>query len=163
MYEFMCSLLDIEKAKRAAITQSVHRRYFTAESWRAFDDVVPTLEELKNRGMRMGLISNWDSSLEGIIHAMGFSKYFDVILSSAVVQLCKPMPEIFALALKTMGARAEQTMHVGDHVSADIEGAYKAGLTPVLITRRAQAAVMQDLPPTTLIISKLTELLNHVA
>ncbi|MCL1891266.1 MAG: HAD-IA family hydrolase [Coriobacteriia bacterium] len=135
MYEYLCELTKVDKSKRPAIARSVHKRYFTAQSWKPFDDVVPTLKKLKERNIRMGLISNWDSSLEGIIDGLGLAPYFDVIISSAAVQLHKPMPEIFTLALERMGTTAAEAMHIGDHLTADVEGALAVGITPVLLSR----------------------------
>ena len=163
MYEYLCELTGVDQSKRSVIAHSVHKRYFTSESWCAYDDVAPALIELKARGVRMGLISNWDSSLEDIIIDLGFAQYFDVIISSAVAQLHKPMPEIFELALTRIGSSAAQSMHVGDNVSADVEGAHAVGITPVLIARSKSATDTfppQVAPPGTLVISKLTELLS---
>ena len=160
MYEFLCSVSGVESSKHADIAKSVHRRYFTADSWKAYDDVIPALECLKAQGIRMGLISNWDSTLEDIIAGLGLASYFDVILSSTVVKLHKPMPEIFRSALAQMGVASDKAMHVGDHLSADVEGARAVGITPVLIDRRG--TVRHKLAPDTLAVSTLTELVEYL-
>jgi len=160
MYEFLCSLAGVEVVHHAAIAQNVHRRYFSAESWEAYDDVVPVLEKLQYRGYRMGVISNWDSTLEGIIEGLSLAPFFELVISSTVAQLHKPMPEIFCLALERMGVSSSQAMHVGDHPSADVEGARAAGMTPVLIDRRG--ATHSDLEQNTIVISSLFELLDYL-
>jgi putative hydrolase of the HAD superfamily len=118
-----------------AIARIVHETYFHAGAWKLFDDVLPTLDALKARGVRMGLISNWDSSLEPIIMDLGLGHYFATIIASTVVRMHKPQRQIFDLALERIGCAASEAIHVGDHLQADVGGARQAGLTPVLIDR----------------------------
>ncbi len=138
MYEYLASLLHIEPSLHGELAQKVYNYYFSFSAWKTFDDVLPTLDTLRRQGIRMGLISNWDSTLEPIITGMGLAHYFESILSSAVVQLHKPMPEIFNLALESMGVTADEAMHVGDHVFADALGAAKVGITPILLDRHSK-------------------------
>ena len=158
LYEYLCSLMGVEESKQAAIAQSVHRRYFSAASWKAYDDVLPALEALRERGLRMGLISNWDSTLEGIIIELGLAPYFEVILSSTVVRLHKPMPQIFELALKRMEVGPDEAIHVGDHLTADVAGALEAGIMPVLIDRRG--TTRKHVLPNTAVVSDLMGLID---
>jgi len=157
MYEYLCELCGLSTHARE-IARLVHGAFFGAGFWKPFDDVMPVLEGLKQRGIRMGLISNWDSSLESIIKGLGLDGYFEVIISSSVVELHKPKPEIFELALSRMGARAEQAMHVGDHIQADVAGAQATGITPVLIDRTQHYPA--DCAP--FVIRDLRELMNHL-
>ena len=154
MYGYLCSLLGIDAAKGGEISRNVHRRYFDAESWKPFDDVFPTLERLKSQGICMGLISNWDSTLAGIIEGLGLAPYFEVMLISATERLHKPMPEMFLRALERMGVTPSEAMHVGDHLIADVEGSRAVGMTPVFLERRG---IMLS-PPNTFAISTLAEL-----
>jgi len=59
----------------------------------------------------------------------------DVVVSSAEVGLRKPDPRIFELALARVGVAADEAVHVGDHLYADILGAEAVGMYPVLIDR----------------------------
>lgn len=135
MYEYLSSLLGIAEEERGSIAEDVYQYYFSADAWKTFDDVAPTLEALSHSGIRMGLISNWDATLEHIINGLGLSHYFETILASAVVQMHKPMPEIFQLALNRLDLKPEEAMHVGDHVTADAWGSAQVGLTPVFLDR----------------------------
>lgn len=99
-------------------------------------EVPRTLSELKRRGYRMGVISNWDDSLERICQEKGLAKYFEAILASEVVGVEKPNQRIFELALERLGVQAEEAMHVGDNYYADVIGARGVGITPVLLDRR---------------------------
>jgi putative hydrolase of the HAD superfamily len=135
MYEYLCKLVEIPEELHAQIARKGYEVFLSPESWMLFDDALPTLSALKSRDITLGLISNWDSSLDSIINGMGLGSYFDTIISSAVVGLYKPQPEIFRLALSETGTKASEAMHVGDHPYADVGGASGVGITPVLIDR----------------------------
>jgi putative hydrolase of the HAD superfamily len=134
IYEYLCQLVGLSKLG-PKIAQASYETFLKPESWALFDDVLPTLDALKSRHVAIGLISNWDSSLADIIKGMGIDTYFDVVISSAVVGLHKPQPEIFELALREAGVSHFDALHVGDHLTADVAGAARVGITPVLIDR----------------------------
>jgi putative hydrolase of the HAD superfamily len=135
IYEHLASLVGIPEELRAQVARMGYEVYLDPNSWALFDDVLPTLFALKSRDITLGLISNWDSSLEATINGMGIAFYFDTIISSAAVGLYKPQPEIFLQALSETGAFASETLYVGDHLQADVGGAAGVGITPVLIDR----------------------------
>jgi putative hydrolase of the HAD superfamily len=110
-----------------------------AECWRLFDDTVPALDELKGKGLRLGIISNWDHRLFSIVEDLGLSRYFEKVTASAVVGSAKPGPRIFEAALASMGAEAAHSIHVGDSLEDDYHGASRAGLRAVLIDRHRKA------------------------
>jgi REG-2-like HAD superfamily hydrolase len=135
VYAYLAELAGIPAHARE-IARRVHQTYFTAGAWQIFADVLPTLNALKAHGLRMGLISNWDSSLEPIIMDLGLGSHFATIIASTVVRMHKPQRLIFDLALERIGVRAAEAVHVGDHLQADVGGARDAGLLPVLIDRQ---------------------------
>ena len=104
--------------------------------WEVFPDVVPALEALRGLGVRMGVVSNWDSRLPKLLEALGLARYFDAIAVSSLEGIEKPSPEIFLIAVERLGGRPETTLHVGDVPELDEAGARSAGLTSVLIDRR---------------------------
>lgn len=115
--------------------QKVFDEFGKGNRWEPFEDVLPALERLASRGVRMAVISNWDSRLEGLLQTMGLTRYFETVISSASVGLCKPDPRIFELACDRLGVASGEVVHVGDHHYADVVGASAAGLCPVLIDR----------------------------
>src|ERR671937_164738 len=64
----------------------------------------------------------------------------DAVVISAEVGVAKPDPAIFRAALERLGARAEDSLHVGDSVENDVAGARAAGLDAVLVARNGAAA-----------------------
>ena len=94
-----------------------------------------TLTELGARGYRLGLITNRNSAerLTGLLDQLNLRSYFDLVLASGEVGVQKPDPGIFAAALERLDAVAGSSVYVGDNYWADVVGAQRAGLTPVLL------------------------------
>ena len=103
--------------------------------WRLYPETQEVLEELKRRGKRLAIVSNWDSRLFHLCEGLGLKKYFDVILASAVFGASKPSPKIFQEALRQVSVRPEEAVHIGDSFEDDIRGAQRAGLEAILIDR----------------------------
>ncbi|KAI8975429.1 HAD-like domain-containing protein [Mycotypha africana] len=97
---------------------SVYNRFNAGDAYTIFPDVLPTLEELKNQGFRMGVISNADERLATIIDNLELGKYFDFVLASADVGVVKPNKAIYDKALKAAGreVKPQEALHVGDDV-----------------------------------------------
>lgn len=134
MYSLLCRRLDLDiDAERVAYR--VYEEFGDYARWRAYDDVRPAFERLRSRGIRLGLISNWDRRLAGLMEGLGLAPFLDTILSSADVGLHKPDPRIFELACAHVGVAPDRAAHVGDHRYADVLGAQAVGITPVLIDR----------------------------
>jgi putative hydrolase of the HAD superfamily len=101
----------------------------------AYPDSAPTLIALRERGVRLVVVSNWDWSLHERLAETGLTPLLDGALASAEVGSAKPDGAIFRAALELAGARPEEAWHVGDTPAADVEGARAAGIRPVLIAR----------------------------
>ncbi len=113
--------------------------YFSrADSWRLFPETEETLAALKRRGLKLAVISNFDSRLFGILEGLGVAAEFESILISSHAGYAKPAPEIFRLALARHHTRPEEALHVGDSVEKDAEGARAAGIQGVLLDRNAK-------------------------
>jgi putative hydrolase of the HAD superfamily len=134
MYSLLCRQLGID-ADAEHIARRVYDEFGCADRWRAYDDVRPALMRLSARGIRLGLISNWDGRLVGLMNGLGLSELLDAVVSSADVGLHKPDPRIFELACERLGVTPSDAAHVGDHQYADIIGAEAVGMVPVLIDR----------------------------
>ena len=134
MYSLLCRRLGIENGAET-IARRVYDEFGDPARWRAYDDVAPALERLRGRGLSIGIISNWDQRLEGLLNGLGLGSLIDAVISSAVVGLHKPDPRIFELACETLAVAPAEAAHVGDHYYADVVGASAAGMFPVLIDR----------------------------
>jgi putative hydrolase of the HAD superfamily len=120
----------------------------------AYPDAEPALRALRERGLRLLAVSNWDVSLHEQLAAGGLAGLLDAAVSSAEAGVAKPDPAIFAQALALVGVAPGVSVHVGDDVAADVGGALAAGLAPVLIDRAGTATA----PPGVPVIASLAEL-----
>ncbi|MEW6296815.1 MAG: HAD-IA family hydrolase, partial [Thermodesulfobacteriota bacterium] len=105
------------------------------QSWQLYPDAEDTLHRLRRRGLRLGVISNFDSRLFGILEGLGIAHFFDSVVISARAGAAKPDRAIFLQALSALDVRPEEALHVGDSYEADVVGARAAGLVPVFIDR----------------------------
>ena len=126
------------------------------EMYRVFDDVLPTLQVLAERGYRMAIISNHEWELPDLVAGLGLADYFPVVITSARVGYRKPHPRIYQYALERLGATAEETLVVGDSLSSDVAGALRLGMTAVLLDRHGA----DNDPPGVPVIRRLTSLLE---
>lgn len=134
MYSLLCRELGIAE-DAVALARRVYDEFGDASRWRLYDDVVPAFRRLSERGLRIGLISNWDGRLARLMDGLGLGDMLDAVVSSAAVGLRKPDSRIFQLACERVGVLPADAAHVGDHHYADFQGASAAGMHAVLIER----------------------------
>jgi putative hydrolase of the HAD superfamily len=103
--------------------------------FRAFADAPPGLGELRDLGLRLVCVSNWDCSLPDVLARVGLAELLDGVVTSAVAGARKPDPAIFATALEVAGCEPGEALHVGDTQDEDIRGAREAGIRALLIRR----------------------------
>jgi putative hydrolase of the HAD superfamily len=122
--------------------------------FRAYPDAAPALRELRGRGIRLVVVSNWDVSLHERLAETGLAELVDGAVASAELGHAKPDRAIFDHALGLVGAAPEAALHAGDSLDADVQGALAAGLRAVLVARdeRPQA------PPGVPVVRSLAEL-----
>lgn len=109
--------------------------FMVVAHWHVFPDAAPTLHALKERGLGLGVVSNWVWNLPELLHALDLVSQFDFIAASARVGYEKPHERIFQWALDQAMVDAGSVIHVGDHLDADVGGARAVGIAPVLIDR----------------------------
>lgn len=92
-----------------------------------------TLDELKRRGYRLGVISNSDGRAEAVLGEAGLLPHFEFVIDSGRVGVEKPDPRIFRLALERMGVQPHEAVYVGDIYEIDVVGARAAGMRAILV------------------------------
>jgi HAD superfamily hydrolase (TIGR01509 family) len=119
-------------ATRDSLLRELVRNTQNSTNW---DHILPgtraALERIQNT-FRIAVISNADGKIEQILSRCGIAECFETITDSGLVGFEKPHPEIFQAALKTMNARADESLYVGDVYSVDYVGATNAGMQAVL-------------------------------
>jgi FMN phosphatase YigB (HAD superfamily) len=102
-------------------------------TWWLDPDAIPVLEELRRRGYKIGLVSNWDGTLAAKCQEWGLAERVDYIGDSSVFGETKPSAAFFRHVLHELGVAPEAAFHVGDLYATDVEGARAAGITPILL------------------------------
>jgi putative hydrolase of the HAD superfamily len=92
------------------------------------------------RRAKVGLCSNFSHSGTAlrVIEEAGLHPHLDAVVISEAVGFRKPRPEIFLATLDALGVGAEETVHVGDDLRADVGGAAPLGIRTAWITRRVR-------------------------
>jgi putative hydrolase of the HAD superfamily len=119
---------------------------------------VDVLDTLRERGYRLGIISNWSWNLAERVAQVGLEDYFEVIWASAYAGYNKPNPSIFHQALGKLPpptVEASRVLYVGDSYRHDVGGARNAGIDVALIDRDGTSGA-EDCT----VIRSLGELLN---
>ncbi|MFD8936673.1 HAD family hydrolase [Streptomyces sp. NPDC059578] len=113
-----------------------------------FPDVTAVLAQLRGRGLRVGLCSNWYWDLDRAVASCGLSDLVDAGVTSARVGVRKPHPAIYRAALDACGVAPEEALFVGDVWAADVVGPLAGGIRAVHLWRpdRAVDGVAPPLP-----------------
>lgn len=123
-----------------------------------FDDAAPAMNELKSRGLILGLISNVEQDMTATLNKLKLTVWLEIIVTSQDAGANKPQPEIFQEALKQAGVQPSEAIYVGDQYQVDIIGANGAGMKGILIDRTGHYEDINDCPK----IRSLTELVEYL-
>lgn len=112
---------------------TVSEGHFGGDALHVVPDAPAALQRLAGHGIPLGVISNWDDTLEPILEKKGLHHFFRLFVVSTLLGRAKPDPRIFEHALALMGVEAHDACHVGDDPTADAVGARRAGLRAILL------------------------------
>ncbi|MEZ5276425.1 MAG: HAD-IA family hydrolase [Opitutaceae bacterium] len=101
--------------------------------WRVFDGSHAILRALRDRGYRIGVLSNWDRRLRSVLEETGLAELIDTVVISSDIGIEKPDTGIFRAAEARIGQPAESCLHVGDSRHHDLAGARAAGWAGLLV------------------------------
>ena len=100
------------------------------------DDVMRLLPTLKDGGYVLGVLSNREKPFTEEIETLGLAPFFELVLAGGEVRMWKPEPYLFIHACERLKVLPTEAMYVGDNYFADVIGARRAGLKPVLYDPR---------------------------
>ncbi len=115
--------------------ETLFDHFALAEPWFVYEDVIPTLKTLRHAGIRLGILSNFDSRLYPVLVTLGLADFFDTVTISTHVGTAKPEAEIFQIALEKYQLSPHQAWHIGDSWFEDVLGAQGAGLGAIWLNR----------------------------
>lgn len=118
---------------------------FTSKTLQPRESVSAALAQLKQDGLQIGLITDCGPDVPLLWSDTPLSSLIDVPVFSCNEKVRKPDPEIYRRALARLGRTAEECVYVGDGGSAELSGARKVGLLPIL--RRIDLTEIYDARP----------------
>jgi putative hydrolase of the HAD superfamily len=149
--------LDLTDAQFESIRELYNQ--VLIENLSLFDSTTVALSDLKNK-VKLGMITNGPSKFQrSKIEKLHIEEYFDSIIVSGEFGKHKPHPAIFLEGMKSLNADPETSLHVGDRLDSDIEGAQSVGMRSVLIHNNYPYVVQSSAKPTATII-KINDLLE---
>jgi putative hydrolase of the HAD superfamily len=136
-----------------ALFADLWQHFGTSSSWQIFEDVAPVWQELAQRGMAVGIASNFDARLRGVCAGLSPLKSCERWFVSSEVGYAKPDPRYFTAIAEQLNALPEEILLVGDDLVRDYRAASAAGWRAILIDRK------QTLPAAPHALRDLRELL----
>ncbi len=118
--------------------RAVDHAFRQRSAFHVFPDVIPALDAMQAAGLRLAVVSNWGWYAPELLQTLELARHFEVLSISARVGYQKPHRAIFVHALELLDLPADAAIHVGDDPDADVVGARRAGIEPVLIDRRGR-------------------------
>ena len=134
-------------------------------AWQLYDDALPCLGVLRAAGLRLAAITNAAGDYQRAkLGSLGLESAFDAVLISGELGVAKPHRAIFLTACTSLGVHPAQTVHVGDRLDMDAEGARDAGLHGVWLDRSRCGALPQSAGISVICqLSELPALIGHLA
>lgn len=151
---------------RHLLALAAYRRFWEPHT-HTDPDVRPLWEGLRERGIRVGVLSNtiWSRDYHREIFARdGVLDLIDADLYSSELPHVKPHPDAFRAACDAIGARPEEAVYVGDRVFEDVHGPQQVGMRAIWIphsdipaSQRVQVTAIPDA-----VVHRLIEILDVV-
>jgi len=107
------------------------------KNYTPYEDAIEVLRKCMEMGYRNYIVSNNYPELELVVEGLGFEKYVDATIVSALIGYEKPRVEIFRYALEIAGF-PDVCYMIGDNPVADIQGGKSAGMETILVHTDAE-------------------------
>ena len=117
-----------------ALHHQLFEHFANPAVWKVYEDVPYHLQAWRKLGLRLAVVSNFDSRLYPILTALRLSQWLSVVVVSSSAGAAKPAPRPFQLALEELNLCPAQAWHVGDSAE-DAEGAGAAGVRFLMVKR----------------------------
>jgi putative hydrolase of the HAD superfamily len=136
------------------------RREVTRQGLVPVPGAVDTITALRERGLKIGLITVCSEDVPLLWEETSFHGLFDVEVFSATCGLRKPDPRIYRLALDRLGVEPEEALFVGDGANDELPGAERAGMTALQLRAPGEPLTPEGGAWTGPSIQHLSEVLN---
>ena len=148
---------DVPNA-RGPLFQSLWDHFASGQHWRLYDDAPFVWEQLRDRGLVVGVASNFDGRLRQICSQIAVLSGCRHVFWSSDVGFSKPSPRFFRTIQRRIGLVPHELMLIGDHPVNDFRGARSAGWHAVLLDRIARFQRQTEPTPAGHVIHDLNQL-----
>jgi putative hydrolase of the HAD superfamily len=156
-------LLDFLGIHDEQAPEILYETFSDPATYDLFPDAVPAIKELKARGLKLGVISNFESWLRVLLDRLDVTELFDVLAISGELGWEKPDPRIFKWAMEEAGVDAPSSVHVGDSPHFDPAPAVAVGMHGVLLDRHGRWDDLEDADyPCITTLGELVELIGSL-
>lgn len=100
-----------------------------------YPETMLVLEELRNRNIKLGLISNLASPYKKPFFSLGLDNYFEKVLFSCEIGLMKPDKKIYQMMIDYFAINPSDALMAGDKIYADVDGPQSIGIQAVHLDR----------------------------
>jgi putative hydrolase of the HAD superfamily len=118
-----------------ALFDDLWDHFAAADHWALFDDVADCWTRLEQRGLRIGMASNFDARLHGICRALPPLAGCRAVFVSSELGHRKPGVDFFRAIECRLGCRPDELLLIGDDAVNDLSAARDAGWHAALIAR----------------------------
>lgn len=118
------------------LTLNIYKNYYEyhcKDNTKPYDGTLQMLKELKQRGVKIAVVSNKPDDAVKILCKEYFEDYVDVAIGATEDMARKPAPDALLKAMEELGVSKEEVMYIGDS-DVDIETAENAGVRFVAVT-----------------------------
>jgi len=110
-----------------SVFEELYNHYGRGVAWHVDPQARHVATRMRERGVKVAMISNFDRRLRPLAGALGISDWLDLVVVSGEEGIEKPDPAIFARTAERLGATTDRMLHVGDSKKRDVAGARAAG------------------------------------
>jgi putative hydrolase of the HAD superfamily len=136
----------------------LHDYFGEPTAWRAFDDTLPTLHSLSERGIQLAIASNFDERLHPICDGVPALGLFQKRFISSELGFRKPSSDFYRAIVADLKVAAGNILMVGDGLENDVEGALSVGMNAVLVNRKTDRPDVHTADVPYGVVRSLTEL-----
>ena len=136
VYERM--LEELRVPDHDGLPGDLHAEFTRMENYVLFEDVRPAIASLREAGLLLGIVSNFEAWLEEWFGVHDLVETFPVRVISGIEGIEKPDERIYRLALERSGVEAAESVYVGDNPEFDVDPPAALGMFAVLVDRRGR-------------------------
>jgi putative hydrolase of the HAD superfamily len=109
------------------------RRQFLRERFTLRQDAMATIDSLRMRGFKIGVLSDCSVELPDVWHELPLAASVDAAVFSCMAGIRKPDPSFYALVTEQLAVAARDCLYVGDGGGHELTGARAVGMRVALL------------------------------